>query len=290
MIGNWKWLASSGGVIAAVGTFILKGPEIIESGSRTYRKVRGIPETPYPVSSEAFGTDSIPRFGFKFAYPMRWDRSDPDNSDGSCYRNPRYPLVTVVAYGSNPVLEPTTLEGWVEAALEGPHRKLLSKVESGRYLVGGSRTWRVREKVPGVRAVYEYKDRKTTYRVMAQFVQHDAQVCVLCSAPKYLFGSFEQMFLHVCDSLELYEPIWSISNEQKNRRRDVIWEIMKAMRPTEAAKTSGLYACLMSVRPALALQITEQELEVELREMEKLGLVYRDPVAGGWSCHKADGN
>ena len=62
------------------------------------------------------------------------------------------------------------------------------------------------------------------------------------------------------------------------------------MQPTEAAKTSGLYACLLSVRPALALQITEQELEVELREMEKLWLVYYDPVAGGWSCHKPDGN
>jgi hypothetical protein len=137
----WKLLVSSG-VVAAIGTFILKGPEIIEGWSRTYRRVRGTQATPFVAPVEDFVTDFIPRFGFKFAAPKGWDRTDPENSDGSCYRNPIDPMVTVLAYGQNPVIEPTDFDEWVEASLRGPHVRLLSKVESGRFLAPPPRSLR----------------------------------------------------------------------------------------------------------------------------------------------------
>ena len=79
IMNNWRWLASSG-LIAAIGTFILKGPEVLDKWGRIFRKIRGLPETPYPVSEEAFETDFILRFGFKFCAPKGWDRTDPYNS------------------------------------------------------------------------------------------------------------------------------------------------------------------------------------------------------------------
>jgi hypothetical protein len=59
------------------------------------------------------------------------------------------------------------------------------------------------------------------------------------------------------------------------------------MQPAEAVKASAIYNYLSSVRPELVLQITEQELEGELREMEDLGFVRYDAVARRWSCDTA---
>jgi len=69
-------------------------------------------------------------------------------------------------------------------------------------------------KVRGIRAVYEHKQGKAIHRVMALVVQNDAQVCVQCGAPEHLFGIFEETFLRVCNSLELFEPVWVASNEK----------------------------------------------------------------------------
>jgi hypothetical protein len=206
----WKWLLS-----AAAGFYVLivQGREIFPVCARLYRRVRGVPESPYSAHAGGFGTDVNPRFGFKFAYPSKWDRSDPDNCDGSLYVHPTYGSVEVRAWGAWPVVWPT-LEEWVANTLD-PHSEAgiqaVRKVDSGKYHTRQVGKHVGRRKVPGVRAVYDLKAGKKKYRVMQLFVQGDGpQVGVRCVAPKHLYRGFEPLFLHVCDSLELIETCFSV--------------------------------------------------------------------------------
>ena len=256
-------------IIAAIGTFILKGPEVLDKWGRIFRKIRGLPETPYPVSEEAFETDFILRFGFKFCAPKGWDRTDPYNSDGAIYTHPSYDSVSIRGFGCNVVIEPTTLEGWVDSFVKAPQTKLLWIGESGTYL----RDRHGRHKVRGMRVVYEKRDGRETYKSMARFVQEEARACVLCSAPKRLFGSFEEAFLHACNSLELSEPYWL------NALQSAILEMTRKTRPTAPVKSAEVYAWLSRIHPELVLGTTQRELESELLGLEKMECCVTTPWA-----------
>ena len=57
--------------------------------------------------------------------------------------------------------------------------------------------------------------------------------------------------------------------------------MLKGRRPAEAVKAPWIYAYFLSIHPDLVMQVTDQELEAELREMESLGMVTYDPISGG---------
>ena len=282
----WTWLASA---VAALSALILKGPELLKSCTLLYRRLRQLPESPYVASPEDFGVDHNPRFGFRFAYPKKWDRSDPENSDGSAYVNPTYPSVEVRAWGSYPVVWPT-LDEWISNTV-GPsagHPResitVLRKADSGKYCIRQVNGRILREKVPGVRVVYDCKQGRTRYRVMQLFVQSDGpQVGVRCQAPKHLYGSFEQVFLHVCDNLELVETSSRLSMDTRQRRRLAILQMLRTLRPTEYVKTAGIYAGLQREHPELVSDLTLEELEWELLELKQSGLIRYDSFARGWN-------
>ena len=96
----WGLLAS---IAAAVFALVMKGSELLDACVRLYHRVRGIPDVPASVSPEAFGVDCNTRYGFKFAFPKTWDRSDPINSDGSSYSHPKYDSVRISAWGGIPI-------------------------------------------------------------------------------------------------------------------------------------------------------------------------------------------
>jgi len=66
--------------------------------------------------------------------------------------------------------------------------------------------------------------------------------------------------------------------------------MLKDRRPAEAVKASWIYAYFLSIHPDLVMQVTDQELEAELREMESLGMVTYDPISGGWYGDNAASN
>jgi hypothetical protein len=207
---HWKSLSAG---FAATSILILRGREIFGICAGVYRKARGVPESPYRVRPDDFGSDLNPRFGFKFAYPKKWDRSDPENSDGSTYIHPTYASVEVRAWGTYPVVWPTIEEGIANtlAPRSGEAIRVIRRADSGKYYIAQVGEQVVRQKVPGVRAVYDLKPDKKWYRVMQLFVQCDGpQVGVRCLAPRHLYRSFEPLFLHVCDSLELIQTRFSV--------------------------------------------------------------------------------
>jgi hypothetical protein len=211
----FHWLNAYWGLVASIAAaafaLIMKGTELLDACVRLYRRFRGIPEVPASVSPEAFGVDLNARYGFRFAFPKTWDRSDPTNSDGSSYSHPKYPSVRISAWGEIPIEyltdgRCTSDAPYAAGARRGRAPASIISVPSGRYETFNVQGKLVRDRIPGARSVFDTEENGKKYRVMSLSVEsvHGVRVHVCCGSPKHLYKSFEPVFVYVCDSLELF--------------------------------------------------------------------------------------
>lgn len=78
-------------VIAAVGG-------AVGSVQAIFDLFKSSPEPAVKVAQEDLGLVANPRYGFKFKYPLSWERMDPENGDGTRFVGDE-PGVEIVAYG-----------------------------------------------------------------------------------------------------------------------------------------------------------------------------------------------
>jgi hypothetical protein len=284
---HWVLLSSlAAGTVAVFTT----APQFIEAVQKLYRRFRRIPDAVSAAAAELTADVNV-RFGFRFDHPSVWDRRDPENSDGATYTNPQYPKVEIRAWGSYAVVW-SSLDAWINECLYSKNRdekasKIHALVDSGRYLVKATPNGEVREKIDGKRVVYDVTIGSKKYTAMQQFVQvGNRQVGLRCLAPRYLFSSFNPLFLKVCASLEIL--VESQSAEAIRSRRTAILALLRSLKPNELVKTSGIHAALVSEHREFMEGIDEAGLEEELWKMADEKLVFRDSFVDGWTIHKGN--
>lgn len=141
------------------------------------------------------------RFGFEFAYPKGWHRTDPDNGDGHRFEHPTEDGVSVTFCGSNGVLrlsEPTTGQADVVVLRKGfsggfgrlpgsPH--MLQKIE-GDYVEKIERT----------------RDGRIVRR-FAKSLYPDREVKFFAQAPVDTYPRYARLFNELQESIIVLAPV-----------------------------------------------------------------------------------
>jgi hypothetical protein len=190
----WSAIAAAATLVGLAGGLLG-----LVTGTISLREKLQPTPAPYQFTDGDLARDGNQRFGFTFAYPKSWTRTDPANADGNTYTAPTMGPTPAkfFVYGSNRAAGLDELS-FVRERSRG---KIIQQRDAGTHIwsfcdQNGQQT-ETQEQIPGKLAQYEYFDQqsKRTTTGLIEFAElQDRVIAAVGEAPSSGYPAYDNLF------------------------------------------------------------------------------------------------